>query len=385
MTRVLFVFAVLSALLAAPAHAQAPRVSDFDLRPGATDLPERVEGLGKQLPRRSINSVLTNANRPATPNGDCAKSAFTNMPAGSRWYCFDPADSANGGNAEWYPQGVSTSADAGTGGREAILVSWYDSAQAPAKGVRVSFLDTATNSYRHVLLVYPYINGAGKPTYEIVGRPQGGIHAGGIVWHGNQLYVVDTTRGIRVFDMRQIFEIGSNDSDKIGLRGSKYHGFGYRYVMPQVGAWVNDAGPDNDGNHTCEAHGAPKFSSIGYDNGALITSEYCRANGAYGRVARWSLKPDANGHLRATEALRLPVHNVQGAVSAGGTYYLSRSRGEDTHGQLIPATPKDGKLVAGTARRAGIGPEDLSYWPGRNELWTVTEHPGKRMLYGVPR
>ena len=33
---------------------------------------------------------------------------------------------------------------------------------------------------------------------------------------------------------------------------------------------------------------------------------------------------------------------------------------------------------------AGIGPEDLSFWPGRNEVWTVTEHAGKRMLYGVP-
>jgi hypothetical protein len=99
-------------------------------------------------------------------------------------------------------------------------------------------------------------------------------------------------------------------------------------------------------------------------------------------VAGWPLQPGADGHLRATEALRLPVHN---AVSAGGTYYLSRSRGEATHGQLIPATPNNGMLVAGTARRAGIGPEDLSYRPERNELWTVTEHAGRRMLYGVPR
>jgi hypothetical protein len=285
---------------------------------------------------------------------------------------------------------VSTTADAG-GGREALLVSWYDKRDAPAKGVRVSFLDTRTNRYRHVLLVYPYIDGAGQPDYEIVGRPQGGIHAGGILWYGRRLYVVDTRRGIRVFDMRQIFDLGksaagdTSDKTRIGRHGSRYHGFGYRYVMPQVGAWVNAAGPDNDGDFTCEANGAPKFSSIGFDSGALITSEYCRSDGAYGRVARWSLQPDENGHLRANEALRLPVHNVQGAVSAAGTYYLSRSRGADTHGQLIPATPKNGTLEPGTARRAGIGPEDLSYWPARDEIWTVTEHAGRRMLYGVPR
>jgi len=377
--------AVLALAAAAPAQAQAPRLSDFELRPGATDLPARVAKLGEKLPRSDVDTLLTKANRPATPNGECSKTAFTDMPAGSRWYCFDPADSGTVGEPEWIPQGVTTSADAGTGGREGLLVSWYDDRTAPAKGVRVSFLDAATNKYRHVLLVYPYIDTAGEPTYEIVGRPQGGIHAGGIVWHGNLLYVVDTTRGIRVFDMRQIFELSTSDPDKIGRDGTSFHGFGYRYVMPQVGAWVNAAGPDDDGDFTCEANGAPKFSSIGLDGGALVTSEYCRSDGAFGRVARWSLQPGADGHLRATEAYRLPVHNVQGAVSAAGTYYLSRSRGEATHGQLIPATPNGGTLEAGTARRAGIGPEDLSYWPGRNEIWTVTEHAGRRMLYGVPR
>ena len=38
--------------------------------------------------------------------------------------------------------------------------------------------------------------------------------------------------------------------------------------MPQVGAWVYAAGPDNDGDFTCEANGAPKFSSIGLDAAA---------------------------------------------------------------------------------------------------------------------
>ena len=376
--------AVLALAAAAPAQAQAPRLTTSTSDPAPPTCRRALQARHEAAAQRRRHAV--DQGQPARdPERECSKTAFTDMPAGSRWYCFDPADSGTVGEPEWIPQGVTTSADAGTGGREALLVSWYDDRTAPAKGVRVSFLDAATNKYRHVLLVYPYIDGAGQPTYEIVGRPQGGIHAGGIVWHGNLLYVVDTTRGIRVFDMRQIFDIGTSDASKIGRHGTKYHGFGYRYVMPQVGAWVNAAGPDNDGDFTCEADGAPKFSSIGLDGGALITSEYCRSDGAFGRVARWSLQPGADGHLRATEAYRLPVHNVQGAVSAAGTYYLSRSRGEATHGQLIPATPNGGTLQAGTARRAGIGPEDLSYWPGRNEIWTVTEHAGRRMLYGVPR
>jgi hypothetical protein len=399
MKRFLLLAVFLALLISAPAGAQAPRPGDFQLRPGATDLPPKAEALGARLQRSGVDQVLGDANRPATENGPCNATTFPDPPAGTRWFCLDPSDTGDIDRpeaVEWIPQGVSTSADAG-GGREALLVSWYDKRTAPAKGVRVSFLDPATKRYRHVLLVYPTTDADGQPSYEIVGRPQGGIHAGGIVWYGDRLYVVDTERGIRVFDLRQILDLEASpagdteDASKVGRHGAKFYGFGYRYVLPQVGAWVNAAGPDNDGDFTCAADGAPKFSSIGLDRSesVLVTSEYCDA-GAYGRVARWplgggDLQPGADGLVHAADARRLPVHNVQGAVSYGGTWYLSRSRGTDTGGQLIPATPgADGSLQAGPARAAGIGPEDLSYWPGRDEIWTVTEHPGRRMLYGVP-
>ncbi|MGH3625080.1 MAG: hypothetical protein ACRDQ5_25385, partial [Sciscionella sp.] len=39
----------------------------------------------------------------------------------------------------------------------------------------------------------------------------------------------------------------------------------------------------------------------------------------------------------------------------------------------------------GNERDVAGGVEDLSYWPGRNELWTVTEYPGDRVLYALPR
>jgi hypothetical protein len=58
-------------------------------------------------------------------------------------------------------------------------VSWYDSAVEPKEGARITFLEPNTGKYRHVLLVYPYMEASGKPTYEIVGRPQGDglVHA----------------------------------------------------------------------------------------------------------------------------------------------------------------------------------------------------------------
>jgi hypothetical protein len=373
MLRIRSLIAVVVVLACAPASAaaQAPDLDDFRWRAGATDLPGRVEALAQRMPRASLGDVLASANRPATANGPCDAAAFPGKPAGTRWYCFDPSDTGSVERpdaVEWIPQGVDVAADA-------LLVSWYDKRTAPAKGVRVSLLDPRTNTYRHALLAYPSTDAS----YGIVD-----VHAGGIARVGDRLYVADTRRGVRVFDLRQIFKVSNtSDKTKVGRDGDTFYAFGYQYVLPQVGAWVNN-GPDNDGDFTCDTNGPPKYSSVAVDGDALVTSEYCDS-GALGRVARWPLNgtdpaPSADGLVHATKALRLPAHNVQGAVSAGGTYYLSRSRGAGTNGQLIPA---NGELEPAPARAAGIGPEDLSVFG--DEVWTVTEHAGRRMLYGVPR
>lgn len=414
--------ALCSLVAATPAGAQAPSLGDFVLRKSGIDLTKRVKALDGTLRRTGVQQLLIEAKRKATHNGPCKAKTFENIPPGSQWYCFDPADAGEkGGQVEWIPQGVSTVADAQQdglwGGRQAILVSWYDDAHAPKKGVRVSFLDPNRKRYAHVLLVYPYFkkrkDESDPPTYEIVGRPQGGIHAGGILWYGNYLYVVDTKRGIRVFDMRHIYDLerssngDTKDRKHIGwgertLRTDIYRGFGYRYVMPQVDAWVNAAGPDNDDKKfRCKASGAPAFSSIALDRSEvpdrLITSQYCRT-GDRGRVARWplngdtgQLQPSGDGRVHATEAYRLAKDQIQGAVSYDGTWYLSRSTGKTGEvpdpGELVVAKPQGaptGVLNATDTRPAGRGPEDLSFWPAQNELWTVTEHARWRMLYGVP-
>jgi hypothetical protein len=206
-----------------------------------------------------------------------------------------------------------------------------------------------------------------------------------------------------VFDMRAIFDLAktphgdTKDTKRIGRQNGVYYGFGYRYVMPQVDAWVNAAGPDNDGDFACKASGAPKFSFVSLDRSEvpdrLITGEYCSSKDP-GRVARWPLNgatgqllPDPrDGRVHASEAYRLPDHNAQGAVSYGGTWYVSRSRGLHA-GQLLLAKPDaspQGSLKVTEPRPAAIGPEDLSFWPGHKEVWTVTEHAGRRVLYAVP-
>ncbi|GAA0524199.1 hypothetical protein GCM10011581_44870 [Saccharopolyspora subtropica] len=415
------VAAVLATTAPAPAAtATPPNLVDFELVNTSGDLRSRVDKLADQLPKADVPSILANANRQGSTGDACTSPALDAMQeAPLRKFCFNAEDTGKvGGTVEWMPQGVTTVADANddqqVGGKQALLVSWYDKGTDPIKGVRVSFLDPATSKYRHVLLVYPYINSNGNPSYEAVTTPQAGngnsVHAGGTAWYGNYLYVVDTARGIRIFDMRTIFDLGAADngdtSNKalVGRHDNMYHGFGYRYVMPQVAGWSNPEGVvDHPGDYKCTATGRQRYSYVSLDRSTsphtLLTGEYCadqhNAN-LNGRVARWNLAttglpaPDSDGTWRATSAYRLPKPRVQGVTAAAGRWYLSTSNGQNNAGNFQAAVPdKDtgaGVLTTdGPNRAVAIGVEDLSYWPGNNEVWTVTEHPGKRVLYSVAR
>jgi hypothetical protein len=423
------------------AAATAPSVSDFVLRSAslpAPSLQDRVDQLDARLAKLGVQNILTQANRTgawATGSSSACpvQKIFTDATAGAktvppgRRFCWNDSDAGTEtGNPEWFPQGVTTVADAQAdekwGTKQAVLVSWYDKnsdSSAPVKGVRVSFIDAATNQYQHVLLAYPYINSAGEPTYEPVTSPQSGdhgsLHAGGIAWYGNYLYVADTVQGFRVFDMRYIFDIKSSstgdivDENTAGLQaGGVYTSFGYRYVMPQVDYLVSDLGDaDPSTSKLCPSSGTPKFSFVSLDRTAgahLITGEYCpnketSSTGAvttagpdqYGRVATWPLDStgqltrSSDGKIHATAAYRLPAPFVQGASSYNGKWYLSKTGGGTTGmASLLEAAPSSGVLTTSKTRWAGIGAEDLSIWPSQSEIWTVTEHAGKRAVYTCP-
>ena len=65
--------------------------------------------------------------------------------------------------------------------------------------------------YRHMLLVEPLLRDGAVD----IGPVQ--VHAGGIVWFGDYLYVVDTFHGIRVFDLTRIIRVShADDTSRIG-------------------------------------------------------------------------------------------------------------------------------------------------------------------------
>ncbi|MEO3809026.1 hypothetical protein ABGB17_08495 [Sphaerisporangium sp. B11E5] len=341
----------------------------FHLRRNTRDLARAVQTLAGKLPARDLKEVLAKANRTAVRKG--ATAAFGTMkPRPADWYCFNAGDNDT---VDWYPQGVASSSEAGLPGAKALAVTWYwKPVGAPAeRGIRVTFLDTATSKYRHVLLVAPK-----DDTYTPIN-----IHAGGVAWYGDLIYVPDTARGMRVFDTRHIYEV-AGDEDQIGLRDGRYHAYGYRYVMPQVDAWTL-TGPA----------GSARFSFAAVDRTttphSLVSGEFVGADEAPqrdGRVARWELGEDGtlragdDGVARAVNAFTMPAAKIQGGLCHQGRWYLSQAGTSRSNGVLLTAEERE----APVSKKWPIGPEDLTCWAERGQLWSVTEFAGRRVVFAVP-
>ncbi len=338
----------------------------FLLRRNTGDLPQAVETLAKALPRRDLATVLADANRDAAHKG--RTTAFGSMdPRPADWYCWEDGDDDT---PDWYPQGVTATSEAGRKDVQALAVSWYwkPDGPKPERGIRLSFLSPATKKYRHVLLVLP--KGSSYGAID--------IHAGGIAWYGDLIYVADTSRGLRVFDTRHIYEV-KGDDDKIGLQGGRYHAYGYRYVMPQVDTWTGT--------------GSARFSFAAVDRSTsphtLVSGEYvdpAEEPGKVGRVARWPIAADgtlaagADGRVAASDAYALPAAKIQGALSRGGRWYLSQAASAASNGSLLVV--EGGKTTA--VRRFPVGPEDLTCWSEKGQLWSLTEFRHRRVVFAVP-
>ncbi|QFG27645.1 hypothetical protein F7P10_40615 [Actinomadura sp. WMMB 499] len=431
--------AAAAAVVHAPAaHAAPLDKANFQLRvdpENSAYLKGNVAELDGELPNVGVASIMADANRQGVVrNGaPCDSGAVSDpdrpsgKPAVSVVQSFCWQDDASGeddrNTTQWFPQGVTTVADAQADQRwgeqnRPVLAAWYhkaDSTGNSQKGTRVSFIDPGTGAYRHVLLAHPYENGSGNASYTSLRGDQSAgqghsLHAGGMVWYGNFLYVPDTNRGFRVFDMRHIYDLKAagdkgnvTDQNRVGRHDGVFYGYGYRYVMPEVTQWR--AVRDQSGTCTDGAAGG-KFSYASLDRSGLdhmLAGEYC--NGKYGRVAAWEIADATNGSEQresgtwnATAVHRLPVTNVQGATRFDGRWYLSESHGkpeagEDDESELHttePATSGTGKLEVARTQPAAIGIQSLSHWPegtGTDQnlgvIWSQSEHPNERMVYAT--
>jgi hypothetical protein len=320
----------------------------FTLARHTGGLAEGAEAMRGKLRSIDLAGVMANANRTAPHRpGSGAFTGVGRKPAD--WFAFNAGDNRT---VDWYPQGIACASEAGR--PEPLLVaSWYwKPSGAREKGVRLSFLDTTTRRYRHVLLVQPKADGTYGPI---------NIHAGGIAWAGDLIYVADTAHGLRVFDLNFL----------VDLHPSNY--LGYPYLLPQVDAWR----PVTRGARF-------SFASIDHTTSpaTLVSGEYIEP-GASGRVARWALTDDGtldaapDGTAAAVDAFQLPVNKIQGAQSHDGTWYLSQARDSHRPALLVVIGP-DGEQ---TTRKLPIGSEDLTVWHEQGRLWSLTEFKNMRVLF----
>lgn len=276
--------------------------------------------------------------------------------------------------ARWWPQGITTSADADPGGdgsfegQQVVIVSWYARGSiGRLLGSRLSVIDGVerdANGYRHVLLM-ERVRGRFLRRFRPVR-----VHAGGIVWFGGHLYVAGSSRGVRVFRLDDIQRV----RNRLWSRG-------YRYVLPQLTTYLAE--------HDADA--APlTYSFLSIDHAGevphLVAGEYGRKGGSH-RLVRFALDP-STGLLRSDDrGWSVPaalydrqVARMQGATVVDGTWFITASSGEGVPGDLWIGRP------GAYTRHRGVlppGPEDLTYWPQRRQVWTLTEWPDRRWVLGI--
>jgi hypothetical protein len=325
----------------------------------AADVDAATERFGRRV---GVAGVLDHLDRQA----ERARVPGTAVDHGFRWSSPDQHDE------RWWPQGITTSADArgseDVEGRRLVVTSWYAKAgHGNNLGSRVTVVDLDTLRYRHVLLVVPGRTSSGG--VEL--RPLL-VHAGGLVWCGPYLHVAGTRRGLLTCRMDDVIRVRSTDDTH-----------GYRYVLPVRFEYTATAG-----------HGVVplRYSFLSLDRAArppqLLAGEYGRGEMTR-RLLRFPLDPDTLHLARHQDGISRPVAlderglgHMQGAVLVGDTYYVTVSRGRYRLGHLYVGRPGAFRVVR---RALPVGPEDISYWPSTDSFWSLSEYPSRRYVFTLRR
>lgn len=300
-----------------------------------------VDGLYDDLPRRLRRS------RAPHPRllGRAVDRAFT-------WDAHDRRDE------DWWPQGITTSAETGFAerhGHDVLLTSWYAKHDA---GARVSMVDLDRRRYAHVLLVVPTLGEDGS-----AGLTPLRVHAGGLVWHGPHLHVAATGRGLHTARIADVLRVPA---------GSALQTYGHRYVLP---VWCSHRSDAEDGTERL------RHSFLTLDrSGAvprLLVGEYGSARRTR-RFARFALDPVTG----LPDALPAEVDDrgevrMQGVAVVDGVLHVTSSRGPWGPGSVFTGRPG---ALAEHRWALPMGPEDLVWWPETGGLWSVTEHPRRRWI-----
>ncbi|WP_143179755.1 FG-GAP repeat domain-containing protein [Streptomyces yunnanensis] len=326
--------------------------------------------------------------------------------AGAQGFCWSAADDNTG---SWIPQGLTGSGEsprsqALVNGRKVLITSWYG-ASGTERVTLADVTDPAHVTYRHVQLAA--LDDTGDNFVPITGG-----HAHAVVWAGSKLYVASTGSRFDVFDLNEIWKMDVTTDTSFGLDAKgKAHGAGHRYVLPRVGTYAFTGQGTGCGSYAGVPQ-RPCITAASLDlsgsQPALVTAEGDPGGveGQFGKatapVIRWPIDPvtgvlkaDAGGRVRAHEAFASPMGGTQGIAMNNGRFVLSgpcpefvpaehqpdREHIRNFPGCLYHARPGEPVRLM---TRTPTNPENLSYWPGTDQLWTVNESTGERVVVNTP-
>jgi hypothetical protein len=94
------------------------------------------------------------------------------------------------------------------------------------------------------------------------------------------------------------------------------------------------------------------------------------------------LRTSKEGHARPLSLPMQGLEGMQGATVVGDRWYVTTSAGRYLRGSLYVGRPG---AFRRRARVLPVGVEDIAYWPSRDELWSLSEYPGRRYVFAMDR
>lgn len=257
----------------------------------------------------------------------------------------------------WYPQGV----DLGEWhGRRTLAVSWFrQRLDGTHLASRIAFVDLERSRHLDVLLAIEDDEGV------LQAAP---IHAGGLAWFDDRLYVAATGRGIWEFDLAGIRRVRGADARRVA--GASERGL-RTTALVAVRRRVHPV------DLRCSYLGRV-FDDDGTPLRRVLIGEYLQKDA--GRIAEFAIPDDDDGDLAEIDRFSPGLPRMQGAVRRGGRYFVSQS--DRMHPGALWTGPRD--ALARDAVALPVGCEDLALDLDARLLWSLGEHPWHRVVRGIP-
>lgn len=256
----------------------------------------------------------------------------------------------------WYPQGIDIGA---WHGRRTLAVTWFrQELTGTHLASRVTLIDLGRSRHLDVLLAVPDDEGGLAPAP---------IHAGGLAWFDDRLFVAATGRGIWEFDLSDIREV----------RGGLAHGLAGGGRGKGSTALVAVRTRVHPVALRCSFLGRV-FDQDGTPLRRVLIGEH--RTDESGRIGEFAIPEGDGDGFREVDRFSPTIPRMQGAVRWGDRRFVSQS--DRMHPGTLWAGPRD--ALQRDRMPLPVGCEDLALDPDAHLLWSLGEHPWHRVVRGIP-